>query len=210
MCRRSGSIGLALLGAACFLPLLAGCHCPRCPGGCGDCTMQGYAVGGPTCDKQCDRYAPRPYNHKVCCRAAHRDPRIPGPRIVSTLPAHPEMEAPAYFHPVPTYAVFGPRSEQPDGIEPQMQPLMPDDSSGFDGEPLPMPTRRDRDERDDESVEDDAPGEEPSALKLLAPGQSVRQTGWKPAKKQADQAEAPTRPSAKCSVSFRQPSSSPR
>ena len=129
-----------------------------------DRSVVGQFVFGLHREKQCDRYAARPYNHKVCCRAARRDPRIPGPRIVSTLPAHPEMAAPGYFQPVPTYAVFGPRSEQPDGIEPQMQPLMPDEPSGLEGEPLPMPTRQDTGEAGDAAVEDDEPAEGPSAL----------------------------------------------
>ena len=212
MYRRRASVGLALLAVAGLLAMSAGCHCPSCAGGCGDASTHGHVVGGPSaCDQRNDRYAPRVYHHKkVCCHAALRDPRTPGPRVVSTLPAEPEMEAPGYFHPVPTYPVFGPRSEMSDGIEPQMQPLLPGDAPGLDGEPLPIPMPRDRGDGDEEAAEEPTLGDEPSALKLSAPGQSVRQTGWKPAKRQAAQTEAPTRPCAKCSISFRQPSSSRR
>ena len=115
------------------------------------------------------------------------------------------MAAPSYFHPVPTYPVFGPRSEQPDGIEPTMQPLIPGESSEIEGEPLPPPSLGADDAMDE--ADDDLSDEESSDLKLAAPEQAVRHAGWKPAKKQSTQASSPTRSCAKCTVTFRQPSS---
>lgn len=207
MCRRTATVGSALLWAACLIAMASGCRCGRLCGGCGACT-QGYGANGwpPGCDKGSDRYAARPYPPCAKCRAARRDPRIPGPRGVYTQPA-PEAAAPSYFHPVPTYPVFGPRSEQPDGIEPQMQPLMPGESFDLDGEPLPPPRLRNRDTSDEEPADDDLSYPESSDLKLTAPEQTVQNAGWRPAKKQPAVAAAPSRPGTKSRVTFRQPSS---
>lgn len=199
MGRRCGLLGLVTAWAACLLTV-PGCALHRCD------FAPGEAVG---LRVACDPHASRVYHCRDCCRP-RRDPRIPGPRSVSTLPAQPEMAAPGYFQPVPTYPVFGPRSEEPDGIEPEMQPLMPDDGS-MEGETLPEPTEPTDDTvqlEDAEEASDD--GQVPSALALTAPGQSVRQTGWKAARKQSPEAAAATRPCAKCTVTFKSPASSQR
>jgi len=197
MCRRCGLRGLSVTWAVCLLTA-AGCAMRQCDFAPGDAV--GLRVA-------CDPYASRVYHRKHCCRP-RRDPRIPGPRVVSTLPAEPEMAAPGYFQPVPTYPVFGPRSEEPDGIEPQMQQLMPDDGS-MQGETLPEPTLpADDGMQGDEDSSNES--DEPSALKLRAPDQSVRQAGWKAARKQPVESEAATRPCAKCTVTFKQPSTSRR
>jgi hypothetical protein len=178
-----------------------------CCGACGRCgsSMHGNADGG--CPSQCDRYAARPYRRFMCGRP-RRDPRIPGPRVISTLP--PEPQAPGYFHPVPTYPVFGPRSEQPDGIEPDLQPMSPGGMPGMESEPLPAPP--DADLSDDESMDGDneVSDDEASPLQLAAPQQLTKHAGWKPAKKQPASVESATRPGAKCTVTFRQPSSQTR
>ena len=177
--------------------------------------MHGYAAGPgqADCPASSDRYASRTYRRFDCCRP-RRDPRIPGPRLVSTLPV-PEREAPGYLHPVPTYPVFGPRSEEADGIEPELQPMLPDGSPGTQGEPLPPPRNEgllEDDVDDDVSLEeaDDDEEEERGELKLAAPKQLVQSAGWRPAKRQAVQGAAPTRPGASGSLSFRQASSSAR
>jgi hypothetical protein len=178
--------------------------------------VRGYADGpGNSADcPACDRYAGRTYRRFDCCRP-RRDPRIPGPRVVSTLPA-PEREAAGYFHPVPTYPVFGPRAEEADGIEPELQPLSP----GMESEPLPPPRGglRDGGLRDDEdlgndvsiddvSTDEDDSEQESGGLQLAAPQQLVKDSGWKAAKRRPGQATVPTRPPT---VTFRQPSSTAR
>ncbi|HQU44062.1 MAG TPA: hypothetical protein PK867_14680 [Pirellulales bacterium] len=160
-------------------------------GGCGP--------GG--CDKRCDRYAARP-KRRFDCRVGQKDPRIPGPRIISTLPRQqPEMTTPTFLYPVPTYPVFGPRSEEPDGIEPQLQPLMPEDAEQIESEPLPMPNESAA--PDDEEEYDDLTDGGSSALQLAAPKQTVEQAGWKPAKTRGTEASRVSRPCAKCGVTFR-------
>lgn len=223
MCRRTAAVGLALLWSIASLAMSSGCCGIGCCGGGRRIPLLGNAVDGqPGCDSHCDRYAPQVYHHNRCHTV--RDPRIPGPRDINTLPAEPEMEAPNYFHPVPTYPVFGPRSEQPDGIDPQLQPLLPRDT--IDGESLPAPMLRQSDapdeqyeqfEQDDQSADSDMsdgvlsdsePMDGPtlsSAGKVV--GRAVSQTGWKPAKKQTARMESPTRPCPNCSVTFRRPSS---
>jgi hypothetical protein len=47
-------------------------------------------------------------------------------RVRDAAPPEPEETAPTYFHPVPMGPVFGPRSEQPDGIEEEAKPLSPE------------------------------------------------------------------------------------
>jgi hypothetical protein len=207
MGQRITMIALALVWASCLAASPIGCCCPRRCGGCGTSEC-GYAEGAgqAACPHECDRYAARSNRHVPCCRT-RRDPRIPGPRIVSTLPA-PETEAPGYFQPVPTYPVFGPRSEEPDGIEPELQPLLPDGSPGMEDEPLPEPLRDSL--SDEESGDEGVSNDEASDLKLAAPQQLVKHAGWKPAKKQSAQTDTPTRPCAKCTMTFRQPSSSQR
>jgi hypothetical protein len=194
MSRQCGTL-LTWVGAVFLLTTGAGCALHRCD------FEPGQAVGVRT---DCDPHSARVYHHRHCCGPI-RDPRIPGPKIVSTLPAVPEMAAPGYFNPVPTYPVFGPRSEEPDGIEAEEQPLAPGDGS-MTGESLPEPRLpQDGNEEDSDEPEED---DEPSALKLSPPDQSVRQAGWKPARKQAVEKEMPTRPCAKCTVTFKQRSSS--
>ncbi|HET6880017.1 MAG TPA: hypothetical protein VFI31_07670 [Pirellulales bacterium] len=168
-------------------------------GGCAwhHCQFEpGEAVGLRT---DCDPHSARVYHRRPCCHGPFRDPRLPGPKIMSTEPAVPEMAAPGYFHPVPTYPVFGPHSEEPDGIETALQPLEPDDGSMSD-ESLPEP--REASLNDDEEDEDEA--EEQNPLRLAAPDQSVRQAGWKAARKPSLEEETPTRPCANCSVRFKQ------
>lgn len=203
--------------ASCLAASSAGCHGPR---RCGP-SVNGYAAGPgqADCPAECDRYAGRTYRRFECCRP-RRDPRIPGPRIVSTLPA-PEREEPGYLYPVPTYPVFGPRSEEPDGIEPELQPMSP----GMEGEPLPPPSSRrmptddmnDDDMSDDDMSDDlsanediDDSDEESGELQLAAPQQLMQHAGWKPARRLKAPAEAPARPGAKRSITFRQPSSPAR
>jgi hypothetical protein len=188
MCRRRGLLGLATAWAVCVLTA-AGCslhHCDFAPG---------EAVG---LRSACDPHASHVYRRKNCCRP-RRDPRIPGPHIVSTLPAVPEMQGPSYFQPVPTYPVFGPRSEEPDGIAPEMQQLMPGD--GTDGDTLPEP--RDEVSQDDDTEDSADEDEEPGTLQLAAPNQSTRQAGWKPAQRQSVETKTATRPCAKCTVTFK-------
>ena len=200
MCRRCGLLGLVTAWAACLLTA-PGCalhHCNFAPG---------EAVG---VHESCDRHASHVYRRHDCCRP-RRDPRIPGPHILSTLPAVPEMQGPSYFQPVPTYPVFGPRSEEPDGLEPAMQPLMPGDDA--DGETLPDPTMSDDVSQfdDDEDAADDADDdEEPASLQLAAPRQTTRQAGWKPARIQPAESAAVTRPCAKCTSTFKARSSTQR
>lgn len=198
---------LSLVFASCLAASTTGCCGPCCGrGGCGS-SMHGHVdgVGQDSCPSQCDRYAARPYRRFMCGRP-RRDPRIPGPRVISTLP--PEPQAPDYFHPVPTYPVFGPRSEQPDGIEPELQPLSPGVMPGMEGEPLPAPA--DADLSDDESAEDAASDDEASPIQLAAPHQLTKRAGWKPAKKQSTPIDTATRPGAKCTVTFRHPLSQTR
>jgi hypothetical protein len=207
MGRRTLMIALSLVWAGCLAASSVGCCCPRRCGGCG-AAMAGYvgnAQGAGAAD--CDRYSARPYHHVGCCRP-RRVPRIPGPRSISTLPP-PESAAPSFFQPVPTYPVFGPRSEEPDGIEPVLQPLSPDDLPGMEDEPLPAPARNGAMSNDDSADQDISAGEA-TDLKLAAPQQLIKRAGWKPAKKQSPQAETPTRPCAKCTVTFRSPSSQSR
>jgi hypothetical protein len=171
--------------------------------------MSGYSAGPGNGDcPVCDRYASRVSRRFECCRP-RRDPRIPGPRVVSTLPA-PEREAPSYLHPVPTYPVFGPRSEEPDGIEPDLQPLSP----GLEGEPLPPPgglgDASEDDPGDDVSLDEDDSEEDDDEPMLAPPQQLVKDSGWKAAKRQPDRTTAPTRPCATCTVTFKRPSSTAR
>jgi hypothetical protein len=212
MGRQTMMTALSIVCASCLAASSAGCHGARRCCGCGP-SAYGYAAGQDqaNCPADCDRYASRTYRRFDCCRP-RRDPRIPGPRVVSTLPA-PEREAPGYLHPVPTYPVFGPRSEEPDGIEPELQPMLPSGSPRMQGEPLPPPeddSLLEDDTDDDVSMEEADDDEENGDLKLAAPQQLVQHTGWKPARRQSAQAEAPTRRSANGSLSFRQPSSAAR
>ncbi|HVX10039.1 MAG TPA: hypothetical protein VHC22_02445 [Pirellulales bacterium] len=192
MSRRCRLPRCAVACVAWYLAAAAGCslhHCDYEPG---------EAVG---LRVACDPYAAKVYRRHPC-RIPGRDPRIPGPRIVTTLPAAPEAAGPGYFNPVPTYPVFGPRSEEPDGLEPDMQQLDPDDGT-IEGEMLPPPAMSaERPASDDEEEESDE--DESGGLRLAAPQQSMRQAGWRPARRQAAEPETATRPCATCTVRFRQ------
>jgi hypothetical protein len=116
---------------------------------------------------------------------------------------------------VPTYPVFGTRAEEPDGVETELQPMLPNGSPRMQGESLPPPqddSLLEDDLDDDVSMEeaDDDSGEGNGDLKLAAPQQLVQQAGWKPARRQSAPAAAPTRRSANGALSFRQPSSPAR
>jgi hypothetical protein len=112
---------------------------------------------------------------------------------------------------VPTYPVFGTRSEEPDGIEPELQPMSP----GMENEPLPAPSRREPDDYLNDEMDDDLSADEDvddldqtsGELKLAAPQQLVQQAGWKRAGKQPAPVAVPTRPCANRAINFRQPSS---
>ena len=108
------------------------------------------------------------------------------------------MAAPSFFVPVPTYPVFGPRSEQPDGIDSQLQPVISNGVEQFEAEPLPMPA--DESAVPEEEEEDDLTDRSP-ALQLTAPTQTVAASGWKAKNHVKD--SAANRPCAKCSVTFR-------
>lgn len=201
MGRRTSMIAFSLVGAACLAASSIGCCCPRRCGGCGP-LMGGYADNGAQgeCAPENDRYAARPYRRGPCCRP-RRDPRIPGPRVVSTL-APAECEAPGYFSPVPTYPVFGPRSEEPDGIEPELQPLSPNGMDRMEGEPLPAPPQNSSVD-EDAAADDEISTDEGSDLQLAAPQQRVKHAGWKPAKRRAAEVEQTIRSTAKTSVTFK-------
>lgn len=190
MCRRSGSLARAWALAACLLSVNVGCALHRCH------FDRGEALG---LHPDCDPHSPRVYHHNYCC-GPFRDPRMPGPRIVSTLPAVPEMAADDNFCPVPTYPVFGPRSEEPDGFDPQMLPLLPAGEPMDDGEPLGGPALSVRGETIDAEEFDEE--EDTSDLRLAAPAQSVEQAGWKPARNRPVE-ETASRPCATCRPNFK-------
>lgn len=196
MRRRCGSLLLAWAWTACLLSTESGCALHRCN------FERGEALGLRT---DCDPHSSHIYRHYYC-HAPFRDPRIPGPKIVSTLPAVPEMAATSNFCPLPTYPVFGPRSEEPDGIDMEMQPLRPGDGS-IEEESLPEPALPDGEMEDDQvdDVDAEVSEEEGPALELAAPGQSVKQVGWKAARKGPTE-EPVSRPCAKCTVTFKRPS----
>lgn len=205
---RRTMIAFSLVFAAYLAASSVGCCCPRRCGGCGP-SLGSYADNSAqgACAPENDRYAARPYRRGPCCRT-RRDPRIPGPHVVSTL-APAECEAPGYFSPVPTYPVFGPRSEEPDGIEPELQPLPPDGIDGMEGELLPAPPRNGAVD-DDSAADDDISTDEGSELQLAAPQQRVKHAGWKPVRRQSAEAEKTIRSTAKTSVTFKPRQSSSR
>lgn len=113
------------------------------------------------------------------------------------------MAGPSFFVPVPTYPVFGPRSEQPDGVDSQLQPVISDGVEQFEAEPLPVPADRSAlPEEQEEEDDDDLTDRSSSGLRLAAPTQTVAEGGWKPAKNRLKDTAA-SRPCAKCSVSFK-------
>lgn len=190
MCRRSGSLARAWTLTACLLSANVGCALHRCN------FDRGEALG---LRPDCDPHSARIYRHNYCC-GPFRDPRLPGPKVVSTLPAVPEMAADSNFCPIPTYPVFGPRAEESDGIDPQMLPLLPAEGTISDGEPLAGPSLSVSDETADSEELDDE--DETSDLPLSAAGQSVEQAGWKPARKRPVE-ETASRPCATCTLNFK-------
>lgn len=189
MCRY-GSLVRAWAWAACVLSANVGCALHRCH------FDRGEALG---LHPDCDPHSAQIYRHNYCC-SPFRDPRLPGPKVVSTLPAMPEMAGPSTFSPVPTYPVFGPRAEEPDGFDPQMLQLLPADGSASIDEPFAAPSLAESDEMvDGEDLDEES---DPSELSVPVPGRSVEQAGWKPAhKRPADEAAA--RPCAKCTATFK-------
>lgn len=190
MCRRSGLLAWARALAACVLSANVGCALHRCH------FDRGEAVG---LHPDCDPHSPRVYHHNYCC-GPFRDPRTPGPRIVSTLPPEPEMAADSNFCPVPTYPVFGPRAEESDGFDPQMLPLVPPGDMLEEGQPVSGPSLSvlgETIEAEDFDEEEDA-----SELQLAAPAQTVQQAGWKPAKARSVE-ETASRPCTACTPRFK-------
>lgn len=197
MRRQSAPLARAWALAACLLSANVGCALHRCN------FDRGEALG---LHPDCDPHSPHVYHHN-CCPSPFRDPRTPGPRIVSTLPPAPEMAADSNFCPLPTYPVFGPRSEEPDGFDPQMLPLLPGDGPAGDEQPLPEPNMSASDETTD--VEDFDEVEDASELRLAAPAQSAKQAGWKPARKRPVE-ETASRPCATCTLNFKRPAAARR
>lgn len=182
MCRQSGSPAWAWALIACLLAANVGCALHHCN------FDRGEAVGLHT---DCDPHSPQVYHRHDCCRI-FRDPRTPGPRVVSTLPAEPEMAADSHFAPVPTYPVFGPHSEEPDGFDPQMLPLSPEGAPLGAGRSPVGPRLSASDEIVDDAeldAEELDDRQEPAPL-LAAPAQRAGQDGWKPANKRAIEAMA--------------------
>lgn len=122
-------------------------------------------------------------------------------------PPEPEPAAATYFHPVPMGPVFGPRSEQPDGVEAESTPLLPEQfaprplapqllpipqSESGELNPrgdLPPPSEDESDDGDDEGLpeRDGRAAARPTAgrgqLRFPATAATATVTGWRIAKR---------------------------
>lgn len=154
-----------------------GCHGAAC---CGDEPLE--MASGPG---ECVDCLVHDESHGVGQGRAAEGP----PPLDAELTPDPEPAGPSYFHPVPTRPVFGPRSEQPDGIDGQT--LIPLPAPAQEAQPMMplLPAPDAGDSKDDDTSIDEPPSDaapDPSSstrfrLRRLPKGREAKLTGWKAA-----------------------------